>query len=1606
MNKINKILSFTIIVLLASFSLFTGKGECGELPAWYTFVPEQSEPFYQTFPGTIENLKPLHDTTDIVIEELGELVDKAIIVVDTSNTFLMQKANQIKSTVFTATGKNLLIKDDDQSDPDPTKWITESDYENYNFILIGHHGNNAFVDKNIYRTLKQKVDSKSPGDPDEEYNNRFLINRVRIRGPQGVFTNTIVIGAQTEALLTNAVNHFTGVIPNTSTITLTDQQINCWENSAQTGSISINVLTPGIVNPYQSNGYNHSIQLATEYAIKYWLTGDPDYAVAFRKIIYNIGIICEGETSQIKYDPGTQQYYTDELNPYDLGDNGGNLDFHLGNAIGFWSKIESSVTNLNNPVMPNKTTEQERLYITQVLLYLTHAIYNQWGMGDNWEHYTIYNNELNGNHETSGTISVLIAGQYFGEDDYAYPQMESWFYDPWYRQPDPGNPGYLLHPEFDPLDPLTWRYSLNYGAGWQQAADIVFEPYLTATFPNDNAGGYSNASPADTRWYCWNAHPDDSDLQVKIENYFTAESEGIFNYGADRGFADLFCMLTPPTYRVPGFGDVHGFNTASSTSQAGLGLWAKEYNDGRYQWMQEQYGFTGIGGDDYWKTILNFGLYEPHPNPEPPNDLLGVKFAKAEGDPSVTIPYPLVPNTNFNGKILAYLNSYGGTLVNNKPTYNSEARIGEVHLEGYEGLNKAAFREGFDADDQFVIIDGLNGLGHGQQTALGMTEYHNDERIWLISHCFNTPYMGRKYHNVVTIEKETATGYDQASYKSSTVAALRDMASFEKTGFLDAALLDYGDWAGWGNSGWSTDLSRIHFWQRDGGKILVILDEVKARNLDPDDEFRISLNWKSLGDNGDPFDIDGNRYVINQSGKHCVVETLSDDVTIDYQQQLIPAHPEKENNWGAYPYANAFTTQSRIYAEVSDYALPNQDLAFASLIYTYSGDVDPDYEFSPVSSTHTIYKVGITATEDIYLGKATGAGYITFDPEFGIEADMFYVATEGAVPTYFSLVNGSYFSQGTQTYFDSTDGQAIPTPIPIKVEFDLLTQTGIMEADLEEGEELIATISLYANQYYDVTIDGETVIPSFNPTTSLLTFEVSFSFDDNRHEFYLGDGVPPSVYIYIDNVSVTEGNTGTVEAVFTVNLSQAGEEVITVEYASADGTATIADNDYLSASNTLVFDIGETEKPIPITVNGDTNIEDDETFLVNLSNASGATIADAQGQGIIINDDNPAPTFYLSIDNTSIIEGDEGTTDVTFVVTLSETSENEITVDYTTADGSAVAGEDYLATSGTLPIPAGNLTAEIPVTIYGDIVDESNEVFYMNLTNAGGATIEDGQGECLIIDDDDTVTVGHNVALNKPYDVSNQANGEYPDEGYIFGQGFQACTLTDGIYGSSTSFHNPPWAAWGGTSFWINIDLGEILPVNKVTISGLVGDLYGIKAVDSILVEVSTNGTSYSTATIIDEPILEQGVLELHDYVGQFELTDARYVRLTFSRTSGGFTFIDEIEVNSNQAPDIDPIDPITVIAGENAVVNASAADPDNDPIVFSIINQPSKVILEDHGNGTATITCQTNNNMAGETFKLILVASDGELEDMEEIIVTVLPRKPTLLPGPEGKNK
>jgi Calx-beta domain len=268
----------------------------------------------------------------------------------------------------------------------------------------------------------------------------------------------------------------------------------------------------------------------------------------------------------------------------------------------------------------------------------------------------------------------------------------------------------------------------------------------------------------------------------------------------------------------------------------------------------------------------------------------------------------------------------------------------------------------------------------------------------------------------------------------------------------------------------------------------------------------------------------------------------------------------------------------------------------------------------------------------------------------------------------------------------------------------------------------------------DVTVHGDTKREADETFTVNLGGAVGASITDDQGLGTISND-DPVPGISVDDQVVAEGNTpATTTMTFNVTLSNASDQTVTVDYATDDGTATIADSDYVAATGTLTFTAGQTARTVDVTVNGDDGVEPDEGLTLDLSNASNATLADAQGEGTITNDDvNPD----ASIADASVSEGDSGTTTLSFDVTLSHTSTDTVTVDWAAADGTATTGDgDYEAASGTVTFDPGDTAKTVDVTVHGDVTFEADEDLTVTLSNPGNAGLGDDQATGSITNDD------------------------------------------------------------------------------------------------------------------------------------------------------------------------------------------------------------------------------------------------------------------------------
>ncbi|MEZ4942952.1 MAG: Calx-beta domain-containing protein [Saprospiraceae bacterium] len=228
----------------------------------------------------------------------------------------------------------------------------------------------------------------------------------------------------------------------------------------------------------------------------------------------------------------------------------------------------------------------------------------------------------------------------------------------------------------------------------------------------------------------------------------------------------------------------------------------------------------------------------------------------------------------------------------------------------------------------------------------------------------------------------------------------------------------------------------------------------------------------------------------------------------------------------------------------------------------------------------------------------------------------------------------------------------------------------------------------------------------------------------------------------INDPSVVEGSGGTTNLNFTISRSNNASDC-SVDYAITGGTATTADGDYqVLAAGTAVFTAGgSTMFPVAVVVNGDQKVELNETVVITLTNPVNGSILDDSGTGTIENDD----AAVLTLTSPSIAEGDAGTANLVFDITMNYPADANVSFNFATQNGSATTGDnDYQPVSSAHTLTPGQLQKTVSVPVVGDCNIEPDEQFALILSNlnangrsvtfqGGGATLN-GTGSILTDD--------------------------------------------------------------------------------------------------------------------------------------------------------------------------------------------------------------------------------------------------------------------------------
>ena len=260
-----------------------------------------------------------------------------------------------------------------------------------------------------------------------------------------------------------------------------------------------------------------------------------------------------------------------------------------------------------------------------------------------------------------------------------------------------------------------------------------------------------------------------------------------------------------------------------------------------------------------------------------------------------------------------------------------------------------------------------------------------------------------------------------------------------------------------------------------------------------------------------------------------------------------------------------------------------------------------------------------------------------------------------------------------------------------------------------------------------IATNNDTLNEASESFTVTLSAPVNAGISDGTGTGSITDNDPMPTVSIANATAVTEGGI----ASFPVTLSVASGQTVTVNYSTSHGTTSSAD---LSGSltGTVTFSPGDTSEQIQLSSVNDVLDEDDsETFTVNLSSPSNATIADGAGAGTL-SDDDPMPAVSIA-DAATVTEGGLAM----FTVTLSAASGRTVSVGYTTAHGTTSGADFSGAISGTVTFNPGDTSEQINVSTFNDTLDEADlETFSVNLSGPSNAILGDASGAGSIGDND------------------------------------------------------------------------------------------------------------------------------------------------------------------------------------------------------------------------------------------------------------------------------
>ena len=400
-----------------------------------------------------------------------------------------------------------------------------------------------------------------------------------------------------------------------------------------------------------------------------------------------------------------------------------------------------------------------------------------------------------------------------------------------------------------------------------------------------------------------------------------------------------------------------------------------------------------------------------------------------------------------------------------------------------------------------------------------------------------------------------------------------------------------------------------------------------------------------------------------------------------------------------------------------------------------------------------------------------------------------------------------------------------------------------------------------AAKTFTIAITNDTLLETnetVNLTLSNITGDATLG-TSNATLTITDNDIPGTLSFSAPTYSVAESGT---TATITVNRTVGSDGAISVDYASANGTAT-ATSDYTAASGTLNWSHADSAaKTFTVAISDDSSYEIDETINLTLSNASGGATLGTSTSTLTITDNDAVPgTLAFSATNYSV---DETAITATITISRSGGSDGEVSVDYNSADGTASAGSDYSANSGTLTWLNGDSEDKtFTISITDDVTYETDETISLTLSNVTGASLGNSNAT-LTITDNDAVT--GTLALNSSTYSVNENGGTVTITISRTG-GSDGIASIDFTTVNDTATAIDDFTSTSGTLIWSNADSSDKtfnIPITNdstyeatetliVNLSNVAGASLGLSSAtvsinddDAMPGTISFNATAYS----------------------------------------------------------------------------------------------------------------------------------------------------------------